>query len=147
MKKMYRKLLSATVFFLLSMCFVVAANSADLSPEYLQGRWVIDSQNCSSRDSEYMVFSKNATFVNTRNGKAEIVGFWEISGDVKNVLHLHMVTSPAFFNDLHPELQQYQDIFGYYQTNIITFNLGKKSFEAIGIVGDQMRGMVAVRCK
>jgi hypothetical protein len=65
----------ATIFVVLSVFLVPWANAADLSADYLYGRWVIDDQNCSSPDAEYMEFNKNGTFEGTRTGKAEIVGF------------------------------------------------------------------------
>jgi hypothetical protein len=34
------------------------ANAADLFADYLYGRWVIDEQNCSSPDAEYIEFNK-----------------------------------------------------------------------------------------
>jgi hypothetical protein len=83
-----------TTLVVLSVFLVPWANAADLSADYIHGRWVIDEQNCSSPDSEYMEFNKNGTFEGMRTGQAEIVGFWQLK---KGILDLHMVTSPAFF--------------------------------------------------
>ena len=83
----------ATILVVLSVFLVPQALAADLSADYLHGRWVIDDQDCSSPDSEYMEFNKNGTFEGTRTGKAEIVGFWGLK---EGILDLHMVTSPAF---------------------------------------------------
>jgi len=144
---MVRKLSCATIVVLLMVFAVPLAHGADLSPKYLHGRWVIDEKNCSSSEAEYIVFRENGTFENTRNGKAEIVGFWQISGNLKGAVSLHMVTSPAFFHDIMPALKQHQDIFAYFPATIFAFNLGKDSFEALGILGAQLKRMAAVRCK
>ena len=90
----------AAILVVLSVFLVPWASAADLSADYLHGRWVIDEQSCSSPDSEYIVFSKNGTFEGTRTGQAEIVGFWGLK---EGILNLHMVTSPAFFTDLHKD--------------------------------------------
>jgi hypothetical protein len=87
----------ATILVVLSVFWVPWASADDLSADYLHGRWVIDDQDCSLPDSEYMEFNKNGTFEVTRTGNAEIVGFWAVK---EGILDLHMVTSPGFFDDL-----------------------------------------------
>ena len=44
----------ATILVVLSVFLVPGANAADLSADYLIGRWVLDEQNCSSPDAEYI---------------------------------------------------------------------------------------------
>ncbi len=144
---MVRKLTCATIAALLMAFAVPHAHSADLSPKYLQGRWVIDAKNCSSSEDEYMLFRENGTFEDARDGKAEIVGFWQISGNLKSAVLLHVVTSPAFFHDIMPALKQHQGTFDYFKATIFAFNLGQDSFEGLGILGAQLKRMAAVRCK
>ena len=134
----------ATILVVLSVFLVPWANAADLSADYLDGRWVIDEQNCSSPDSEYIEFNKNGTFAGTRTGKAEIVGFWGLK---EGILDLHMVTSPAFFDDLHQELAGFEGIYNYFQGRMVIFNTQDKSFEAFGVIGDEMKRTTAVRCE
>ena len=55
---MVRAFKYATIFVVLSIFGVPWANAADLSSDYLYGRWVIDAQDCNSPDSEYMEFNK-----------------------------------------------------------------------------------------
>lgn len=141
------KFIFAIVAALLVISAAPRANGADLSPKYLHGRWVIDEKNCSSSEAEYIVFRENGTFENSRDGKAEIVGFWKISDNLKDAVSLHMVTSPAFFHDIMPALKQHQDMFDYFQATIFAFTLGKDSFEALGMLGAQLKRMAAVRCK
>jgi hypothetical protein len=127
----------------LNVFLVPCANATDLSADYLHGRWVIDYQDCNSPDAEYMEFNKNGTFEGTRTGKAEIVGFWGLK---EGILDLHMVTSPAFFDDLNKELAGFESIYGYFQGRMIIFNTQRKSFEAFGVIGDEIKRAAALRC-
>ncbi len=140
---MIRAFSYATILVVLSVLLVPLANAADLSAEYLHGRWVIDEQNCSSPDSEYMEFNKNGTFEGTRTGKAEIVGFWGLK---EGVLDLHMVTSPGFFDDLQKELAGFEGLYSYFPDRMVIFNTQNKSFEAFGVIGDEIKRASAVRC-
>jgi len=133
----------ATILVLLSIFWAPWVNADDLSTEYLHGRWVVDDQNCSSPDSEYIEFSKNGTFAGTRTGKAEIVGFWGLK---EGILDLHMVTSPGFFDDLHKELAGFEGLYSYFQGRMVIFNTQNKSFEAFGVLGDEIKRASAVRC-
>ena len=133
----------ATILVVLSVFLVPGANAADLSAEYLYGRWVIDKQNCSSPDSEYIEFNKNGTFEGMRTGKAEIVGFWGLK---EGIIDLHMVTSPGFFDDLHKDLAEFGGIYSYLQGRMVIFNTQNKSFEAFGVIGDEIKRASAVRC-
>ena len=140
---MIRTVKYATIFVVLSVFLVPWANAADLSTDYLYGRWVIDDQDCSSPDSEYMEFNKNGTFEGTRTGNAEIVGFWVLKG---GILDLHMVTSPAFFDDLNKELAGFGGIYSYFQGRMVIFNTQDNSFEAFGVIGDEIKRTMAVKC-
>jgi hypothetical protein len=120
------------------------ANAADLSADYLYGRWVINEQNCSSPDAEYIEFNENGTFTGTRTGQAEIVGFWGLKD---GVTELHMVTSPAFFVDLHKDLAGFEGIYNYLQGRMVIFNAQNKSFETFGIIGAEIKRAAAVRCE
>ena len=134
----------ATILVVLSVFLVPWANAGDLSVDYLYGRWVINDQNCSAPDSEYMKFNKNGTFEGTRTGKAEIVGFWGLK---EGILNLHMVTSPAFFDDIHKDLAGFEGIYNYFQARMVIFNTQKKSFEAFGVIGNEIKRATAVRCR
>ncbi len=140
---MMRTFRYVTILVVLGVFLVPWANAADLSADYLYGRWVIDEQNCSSPDSEYIEFNKNGTFEGTRTGQAEIVGFWGLK---EGIVELHMVTSPAYFKDLHKDLAGFEGIYSYFRGRMIIFNTQKKSFEAFGIIGDEIKRASAVRC-
>ena len=129
---------------LLSFFWVPAASTVDFSAEYRQGRWVIDNQSCASPDSEYIEFYKNGTILGTRTGRAEFVGFWGLK---EGILDFHMVTSPAYFDDLHEDLAEFAGIYSYFPVRMVIFNTKEKSFEAFGVIGDEIRRASAVRCK
>jgi hypothetical protein len=133
----------AIILVVLSVFIVPGAYAADLSMDYLGGRWVIDDQDCSSPDSEYMEFNKNGTFEGIRTGKAEIVGFWALK---EGILDLHMVTSPGFFDDLNKELAGFEGVYSYFQGRMVIFNTQDNSFEAFGVIGDEVKRSTAVRC-
>ena len=133
----------AILFVVLGVLGVTWANAADLSADYLHGRWAIDYQDCSSPDAEYMEFNKNGTFEGTRTGNAEIVGFWKLK---EGILDLHMVTSRAFFDDLNKELSGYEGIYSYFKGRMVIFNTQNNSFETFGVIGDEIKRASAVRC-
>jgi hypothetical protein len=127
----------------LGVFLVSGANASDLSVDYISGRWVIDAKSCSSSTSEYIGFNKNGTFVGTRTGIAEVVGFWGINEDS---IELHMVTSPASFHDLNKDLAKFDGIYSYFEGKMLIFNNKEKSFEAYGVVGKEIKRTLAVRC-
>jgi hypothetical protein len=120
------------------------AIAEQLSPEYFYGRWAIDAQDCSSPDTEYYEFQKKGTFEVTRTGQTEIIGFWEVKNDT---MELHMLTSPAFYTDLHSAMAEFQGQFHYYPAKMLIFNIQKDSFEVFGLIGDQLDRASAVRCQ
>jgi hypothetical protein len=133
----------ATILVVFGIFLVPWTNAADLSADYLSGRWVLDEKNCSSPDSEYIEFNKSGTFEGIRTGKAEIVGFWALK---EGILDLHMVTSPAFFVDIHKDMAGFEGIYSYFQGRMVIFNTQDKSFEAFGVIGNEMKRTSAVRC-
>ena len=132
------------IFVVISVFLAPLATAGDLSPEYLYGRWVIAEPNCSTPDSEYYEFRKNGTFESTRTGKTEIVGFWEFN---KDILELHMLTSLAFFDDIHKSMAGFKDQFHYFPGKMIIFNTKQGSFEAFGVIGNEIERTTAVRCQ
>ena len=129
---------------LLIVLTATGLHAEGLSPEYLYGRWVVNLQNCSSADAEYIVFGKNRTFESSRSGKTEIIGFWEINDEV---LDLHMVTSPASFADISGDLIGYDGLYYYFKARLVVHNIQKDRFEAIGVLGEEVDRGYAVRCK
>ena len=141
---MIRALKYTTLFVFLCMFLVPCVHAGELSAEYLYGRWVIDAQDCSSPDSETLEFRKNGTFESARAGKTEVVGFWSMN---KDILELHMVTSPAFFEDIHRSLVGFKGIYNYFQVRMVIFNNRNEGFEVFGVLGGEIKRATAVRCK
>jgi len=54
-----------------------------------------------------------------------------------------MVSSPAFFNDIHKKLAGFEGVYDYFQ-GINTKNTG---FEAVGVIGNEIKRAKAVKCK
>ena len=141
---MMRALTCVTIVAVLAVFLVPWAGAGELSQDYLAGRWVIDSQSCNSMESEYIEFRKDGTYVSGRGGKSEIVGFWNLEDDI---LKLHMLTSPAFFDDIHGALADFENKYQYLPARMVIFNAKKDSLEAIGLLGDVIKRAKAVRCK
>ena len=141
---MIRTFTCAMILAALCVFFVPWVHAGDVTPDYLYGRWVIDDKNCSSPNSEYIEFRKNGTFECTRMGKAEIVGFWEIKDDT---LELHMVSSPAYFSDIHKKLAEFEGVYDYFQGKMVLFNTNNTGFEAVGVIDNEMKRATAVKCK
>ena len=141
---MIRALKNATLVAVLCLFFAPWAHTADLNAEYLTGRWAIDAQDCSAVDVETIEFRKNGTFESARSGEAEIVGFWDIS---EGILELHMVTSPAYFDDIEPTLGAFKGLYHYFQARMAVYNIETDRFEALGVMGNQIKQARAVKCQ
>ena len=111
--------------------------------EYLYGRWQLTTRTAILQILNTLNF-ENHTFEIVRTGKAETVGFWGIKADT---LELHMVTSPAFFDDLHEQLAGFEGEYDYFRGKMVIFNTNNSGFEAVGGVGNEMRRATAVKCK
>jgi hypothetical protein len=144
--KMRGKLLVFSFLLMIGICFSSGAHAAEMTPEYLQGNWVIGTteQKCGAVDSESFVFDKNGTFESGRAGKTEAVGFWQIGDDR---VYLDFISSGAFFQDIHAELKAFANQFDYFKVELIPFNVEENRFEAIGFLGEQSNKGVAVRCR
>ena len=137
----------ASIFLVMALIgFSSGANAADMAPGYLHGNWVIGTteQKCGDPGAEYFVFNKNGTFEAGRSKKAEAVGFWQIDGDI---VYLVFIASGGFFQDIHAELKEYENRFDSFDVKLIPFNVKAKSFEAVGVLGDETNKGVAVRCE
>ena len=94
-------MLERTVLFLgVQACAVAltfAAWSDEVRDNYLPGTWAIGGTGaCEAAGTERITFDPEGTFQAVHEGKPTAVGFWHL---VEDVLDLHMVSSPAFFDD------------------------------------------------
>ena len=143
---MQHKLAYIPVILILSICFAFGVDAAELTPQYLQGKWVVGptEQKCDSTEFEHLTFRKNGSFEGGRTGKVEAAGIWSIDEDI---VSLHIVSSPAFFEDIHEELKAFKDQYHYFYIKIVPFNIEDGKFEAVGVIGEMIKKGVFVRCK
>ncbi len=141
---MIRTLNYVTLMVVLIVFSAPWANAEDLSQEYLYGRWVLHEEDCGSQKAEILEFRQDMTFAYIRTGRTEAAGFWEIN---KGIMDLHMVTSPAFFSDIHRALEDQKGEFDYFLIKLLIFNNNQKSFESFGVLGDEYKRMIAKRCQ
>ena len=50
------------------------------------------------------------------------------------------------FDDLNKDLAGFEGIYSYFQGRMVIFNTQNKSFEAFGVIGDEIKRSAAVRC-
>jgi hypothetical protein len=124
--------------------FLSNVTAAALDAGYLTGRWEINTQGtCGDKDAEHLIVRGNGTFEYGRRGKAEAVGFWRIEDDV---MRFEMLTSPAYFQDIHPELKP---LTGYEIQRIQAMPIGMQQdqFSAVASIGDRMKQLTLQRCQ
>ncbi len=116
------------------------------NPPISAGEWVVGptEQKCDSTEFEHLTFRKNGSFEGGRTGKVEAAGIWSIDEDI---VSLHIVSSPAFFEDIHEELKAFKDQYHYFYIKIVPFNIEDGKFEAVGVIGEMIKKGVFVRCK
>jgi hypothetical protein len=130
-------------------CAVAAAAwSAELSKDYLAGSWGVGGvAACGTPDAEHLNFNPDGTFGASRDGKATAVGFWFL---VQDHLDLHMVTSPAFFDDpdtrLDDQLSDFAGQYSYYYATALLFDVADNDFRMVAHLGSLMRGADLGRC-
>ena len=141
------KFVFITVMLMLPFCFAFGVNAAELTPQYLQGKWVVGptEQTCDTAKAEHLTFRTNGSFEGGRAGKVEASGIWRI--DEEGMLELHIVSSPAFFGDIHEELKAFEDQYAYYYIKVVPFNIEGERFESVGVIGEIVKKGVFVRCK
>ena len=61
---------------------------------------------------EYLLFRENGTFEFGREKRGEAVGLWTI-GD-KDIVEIHLLTSPAFYVDVNMDLSAYHGTLSYF---------------------------------
>ena len=116
-----------------------AQNANDEIP--LDGTWAIgDAQACDDATSERLTFNADGTFSAEQGGKATATGFWQLADDK---LDLHMVSSPAFFND---QLQPFTGGYAYYYTQALLFDYEEQSLRMVAYMAGQLQGANLARC-
>ncbi|MGH6917348.1 MAG: hypothetical protein ACREJ0_06545 [Geminicoccaceae bacterium] len=145
-------MLKRTVAFLAVPTFAVALASAalaqqapDESPEipdgYLEGTWAIGGgEACGTETAEHFRFAADGTFTTVQGDQPTATGFWHL---VDDKLDLHMVSSPAFFDD---QLQPFAGQYTYYYAQALLFDIEDQAFRMVASMGGQLRGANLARC-
>ncbi len=139
---MLRRMMRCLVVCVTASVLSAGGAVAEITPKYLDGVWTMASKkNCGLKEFEHMVFRANGTFESRRFGVTDSTGFWRNSDDV---LVLHLVTSPEHFDK---RLKDYKGYFDYFLVKVLVFNQKPDTFEAFGLIGDQIKRETLVRCK
>jgi hypothetical protein len=144
-------MLKRVVGFLAGPVLAVALGSAawaqqapkpDEIPEgYLTGTWGVgDAEACGAETTEHITFDANGSFTATQGGQPTAVGFWRLTDPN---LDLHMVSSPAFFDD---QLQPFAGQYTYYYAKALLFDIEDQAFRMVAYMGGQLRGANLARC-
>jgi hypothetical protein len=132
-------------------CVVGLASTASaLEPtkDYLAGTWGAGGADaCGAATTEHITFDPNGTFTTVSGGKATAAGFWHL---VQDNLDLHMVTSPAFFDDpanaADDALSGFAGQYNYFYAKALLFDAEPDSFRTVAAMGSMLRGANYRRC-
>ena len=139
MPKRYVAFLAVPTFTVALASAAFAQDPTDEIP--LEGTWAIgDAQACDDSTSERLTFDTNGTFTAEQGGEPTATGFWQLADDK---LDLHMVSSPAFFDD---QLQPSTGGYAYYYAQALLFDVEDGAFRMVAHMGGQLRGANLGRC-
>ena len=95
--------------------------------------------NCADASAEFSEISKTGAIQTFRSGRVESSGIWELKD---GMVEAHLVSSPAYFSDNFPDsdedLTVFDGEFFAFFVRIVPFNVQANSFDAIGLLGDQV---------
>jgi len=125
-----------------------AAWSLELTKDYLAGTWGVGGADaCGAATSEHITFDPNGTFTTVSGDQPTAAGFWHL---VEDNLDLHMVTSPAFFDDPTTDaddaLSAFAGQYDYFYAKALIFDVEQDSFRTVAAMGNMMRGANYQRC-
>ncbi|MGH6898914.1 MAG: hypothetical protein ACREJ5_20590 [Geminicoccaceae bacterium] len=125
-----------------------AAWSDEVPANYLPGTWAIGgAEACGAPETEHITFDPDGTFEAVRGGRPTATGFWHL---VEDVLDLHMVSSPAFFDDPTTEfddpLSNLAGQYQYFYAKALLFDLEPDGFRAVATMDNMLRGANYRRC-
>ena len=131
-----------------ALAVAFAAWSDEVPDNYLPGTWAVGGADaCKAPATEHLTFSPDGTFEAMRGGQPSAVGFWHL---VEDVLDLHMVSSPAFFDDpatnVDDALSDLAGQYQYYYAKALLFDIEPDGFRAVATMGNLLRGANYHRC-
>jgi hypothetical protein len=145
-------MLERTVLFLgvqaCALALTFAAWSDEVRDNYLPGTWAIGGTGaCDAAGTERITFDPEGTFQAVHQTKPTAVGFWHL---VEDVLDLHMVSSPAFFDDPASEsddaLSELAGQYEYFYAKGLLFDVEENDFRMVATMGNKLRGANYSRC-
>jgi hypothetical protein len=145
-------MLKRTGAFVAAQACVVAltwtAWADEVPDDYLPGTWAIgDSEACGTPAAEHITFDADGTFRAERGDRPTATGFWHL---VEDVLDLHMVSSPAFFDDpttdFDDPLSSFAGQYEYFYAKALLFDIEPGGFRAVATMGNMLRGANYGRC-
>jgi len=123
----------------LAITFSVSATEP--KSDYLHGVWTTGGQeNCADNTTEKLSFARDGTFKSERFGITDALGFWRLKDDV---VQLHLVTSPAHFDD---QLKQFKGYFDYFRVRVVVTSIEADKLKVFGLIGDQVKKETLYRC-
>lgn len=132
-------------YFLLVAALVLVAfesRAADevLTPELIVGTWVLKNGSCTDDKAEFVTFRGNGAVESSDKGMLQAAGFWRLAdGPIK----LNVIASPAFFDE---RLKEMEGQYYAFEINLTPFNIKDSTFEAMGVLGEQVQRATFTRC-
>jgi hypothetical protein len=116
-----------------------AADEA-LTPEGIIGTWVLGDGSCNDDTAEFVTFRGNGAVESSNGAKLQAAGFWRLAD---GLVKLDVIASPAFFEE---KLKEMVGQYHAFEISLAPFNVKDSSFEAIGILGQEVRRTTFARC-
>ncbi|MDJ0847707.1 MAG: hypothetical protein QNK04_04900 [Myxococcota bacterium] len=129
---------------LLALAWGLSAGAAELTPDYVAGRWVVGASTCDDPKAETFRIDKDGTVILSADGSVTALGFWRLDPQV-GLVDLHLIASPAYFDDRFTKEQA--DTFGLYQVLLFPLDLEPDGFRGLGRLGEQSEEARFKRCK
>jgi hypothetical protein len=131
-----------------ALAIACAAWSDEVPDNYLPGSWAIGGPDaCKAPTTEHITFHPDGTFETVQGAQPTATGFWAL---VEDVLDLHMVSSPAFFDDpttnVDDALSELAGQYQYYYAKALLFDIEPGGFRAVASMGNMLRGANYSRC-
>jgi hypothetical protein len=145
---MLRRLIAVLGVQACAFAMATAAWPAELTKDYLAGTWGVGgAAACGSATPENITFRSDGTFEASRGGQATATGFWHL---IENILDLHMVSSPAFFDDptttADDALSAFAGQYNYYYAKAMLFDVEDNTFRMVASMNNALRGANLGRC-
>jgi hypothetical protein len=146
------EMLERTVAFLgvqaCALALTLAAWADEVPENYLPGTWAVGgAEACKAPATEHITFEPDGTFSAMRSGQPTATGFWHL---VEDVLDLHMVSSPAFFDDpantFDDALSDLAGQYQYFYAKALLFDIQPDGFRAVATMANMLRGANYSRC-